>query len=513
MMQQTIWAPDNGSGSPWQVTQDYTYDAVDRLATAAEELSSVTQWSRTYRYDHFGNRWISGATGHTLHMATPTSSSDIQATTNRLTGTGITYDNAGNLTAHPNITPGSGSMAYDANNQMTTFVATGVSVATNYDAAGRRVRKAHNSETTVWVYDATGKLAAEYATETQTDDATYFRTTDRLGSTRLTTDEVGDVVARRDYFPFGERIGSTLSGRDSVTDGTLASFSASPGMRQRFTSQQRDSETGLDYFWERKYFPAIGQFLSVDPENRGFNAAVGVSLNGYSTAWNSPLILIDRNGEDPVYFLHPLNCVWYAPRPSPRVPDLDSPQAAINSAPDAIAAAVQRAQIALEVRSLVLARPAVAPPPSPNPPSPGSVSLPAPNWNVTDIPIYSLPPELQALGVGYVIIINVLNLQPVIDAVVAGDVPYADIEGVDKYFHCKVSCEGSQLGLVGAACTLEAGTLRELGNFLLTGDDVAERMEGMAANASGIDAALEDPNVDCKQACEQFRPPGLPAQY
>jgi len=151
MIEQSIWAPDNGSGSPWQVTQDYTYDAVNRLATAAEKLSGVTQWSRTYSYDHFGNRWISGATGHTLHMATPTSSSDIQATTNRLTGTGIAYDNAGNLTAHPNITPGSGSMAYDANNKMATFVATGVSVATKYDAGGRRVRKVYNGETKVWV--------------------------------------------------------------------------------------------------------------------------------------------------------------------------------------------------------------------------------------------------------------------------------------------------------------------------------------------------------------------------
>ncbi len=92
MVQQTIWAPDNGSGQAWQVTQDYTYDQVNRLATAAEKLSGATQWTRSYSYDHFGNRWISGATGHTLHMATPTSQSAIQASTNRLTGAGIVYD-------------------------------------------------------------------------------------------------------------------------------------------------------------------------------------------------------------------------------------------------------------------------------------------------------------------------------------------------------------------------------------------------------------------------------------
>jgi len=298
MLQQTIWAPDNGSGSPWQVTQDYTYDAVNRLATATETLDGTTQWSRTFSYDHFGNRWISGATGHTLHMATPTSLTTIQAATNRLTGSGITYDNAGNLTAHPNITTGSGSMMiYDANNKMTAFTATGVSVATKYDAAGRRVRKLYNSKTTVWVYDAFGKLAAEYTTEAQTVAAgIFYRTTDHLGSTRLTTDDSGDVVSRRDLFPFGERIDSTLSGRSSVGDGGLASFQYSPGMRQQFTGQQRDEETGLDYFWARNYHPALGRFLSVDPGGAGIMLLHPRTLDAYSYVSNTPLKIVDPTG-------------------------------------------------------------------------------------------------------------------------------------------------------------------------------------------------------------------------
>ncbi len=301
MVQQTIWAPDNGSGQAWQVTQDYTYDQVNRLATSAEKLSGATQWTRSYSYDHFGNRWISGATGHTLHMATPTSQSAIQASTNRLTGAGIVYDNAGNLTAHPNITTGSGSMAYDANNKMTAFAKTGVSVATTYDAAARRVRKVYNSETTVWVYDAFGKLAAEYTTDSHTDVATYFRTTDHLGSTRLTTDAVGDVVARRDFFPFGERIDSNLSGRSSVLDGTLVSFNSSPGMRQEFTGQQRDEETGLDYFWERCFCPTLARFFSVDPQNAGAGVARPQGWNGYTYVDNSPLKFIDPSGRGPIF--------------------------------------------------------------------------------------------------------------------------------------------------------------------------------------------------------------------
>jgi len=300
MLEQTIWAPDNGSGSPWEVMQTYTYDAVNRLDTATEKKSAVTQWSRGYDYDHFGNRWISAATGHTLHMATPTSSSAIQATTNKLTGTGITYDNAGNMTAHPQITPGSGSMSYDANNKMTAFTATGVAVNTIYDATGKRVRKIYNGETTVWVYDAFGRLAAEYTTATQYEAAgTYYRTTDHLGSTRLVTDSSGAVKQRRDFFPFGEQIDDTLSSRSGVSDGGVDTYNASSRVKQQFTGHERDDETELDYMKARNYQPCLARFLSVDPGAKGTRLTNPQSLNAYTYALNRPLSLVDPDGKDP----------------------------------------------------------------------------------------------------------------------------------------------------------------------------------------------------------------------
>ena len=202
MMQQTIWAPDNGSGAAWQVTQDYTYDQVNRLATAEEKLGGVPQWSRTYDYDHFGNRWVDGATGHTLHFATPTLQTDIDATTNRLTGTGITYDNAGNLTAHPHITPG-GWMTYDANNKMVAFTATGVSVSTAYDAADRRVRKIHDN-------DSLDLRRLRQARRRVLRPRHIRRRPSRF-------DAPDDRRRRQRRFPSrGERIDSTLSGRGPV---------------------------------------------------------------------------------------------------------------------------------------------------------------------------------------------------------------------------------------------------------------------------------------------------------
>jgi hypothetical protein len=151
-------------------------------------------------------------------MATPTSAAAFNGSTNRLTGSGITYDNAGNLTAHPFLTPGAGGgMVYNASNKMTQFTATGVQFtvtgvqftakgAYRYDAQQRRVRQDSGGQTTIWVYDAFGQLAAEYATNLTMVQGVYYRTTDHLGSTRIVTNQSAAVVQRRDFFPFGEAI-------------------------------------------------------------------------------------------------------------------------------------------------------------------------------------------------------------------------------------------------------------------------------------------------------------------
>ncbi len=285
----------------WQ--QYYTYDGTNRLAMASENAAITgsscpggATWCQKYGYDHFGNRWISSSLD-TLHMATPTAQSAVSLATNRLTSG--TYDAAGNLTAQAYITIGGGSMAYDANNKMTAFTATGVSVSTKYDTAGRRVRKVYNGQTTIWVYDAFGKLAAEYTTETQTTPVgTYYRTTDHLGSTRLVTDDAGRVRQRHDFFPFGEEIPASASfgNRNDVSDGGIATYNASLSMRQQFTGQQRDGETALDYFWARNMAAPLGRFLSMDPENAGAGPGQPQSWNAYSYVNNNPLGFVDPDG-------------------------------------------------------------------------------------------------------------------------------------------------------------------------------------------------------------------------
>ena len=46
-------------------------------------------------------------------------------------------------------------------------------------------------------------------------------------------------------------------------------FGANDGVRQTFTSKERDNETGLDYFLARYYLSTQGRFTSADEFNGG----------------------------------------------------------------------------------------------------------------------------------------------------------------------------------------------------------------------------------------------------
>ena len=108
--------------------------------------------------------------------------------------------------------------------------------------------------------------------------AVHYLHTDHLGSTSLTTDAAGDVVARRRYHPYGEE--RYVAG-DVQTD-----FG--------YTGQRDVVGTGLMYYHARYYHPGLGRFVSADtivpaPEKPR-------DLNRYAYAANNPLGFIDPNG-------------------------------------------------------------------------------------------------------------------------------------------------------------------------------------------------------------------------
>lgn len=116
---------------------------------------------------------------------------------------------------------------------------------------------------------------------------------DHLGTPRLILDETGTLanVRRHDYLPFGDEL---FAGTGART--TANGYVAGDGLRQQFTSKERDVETGLDYFGARYFASVQGRFTSPDPLLQSGRAALPQSWNRYAYVLNSPLRLIDTDG-------------------------------------------------------------------------------------------------------------------------------------------------------------------------------------------------------------------------
>ena len=304
--------------------QNYTYDPVNRILTANEAAGA--NWSRTYDYDPYGNRAVIANSGLPTSPLMPGTLAAFSTANNQITLAGTNYDSAGNQTA----TALNETLVYDANNHQTSYFdpISAVTTTYEYDGQGNRVKKIAPSKTGIYVYDAFGKLAAEYSTVAPSDPGTHYPTVDHLGSTRLVTDAIGAEIERRDYLPFGEEVPSTVGNRGTGSTSTLDD-------RHRFTGKERDTESQLDYFLARYYSSPMGRFLSVDPENAAASVANPQFWNAYAYADNSPLRYVDPDGRAPV---------------------------------DAV---IDMAAVDKVVRPLIESVPKTAPPPPKGPPAPG----------------------------------------------------------------------------------------------------------------------------------------------
>ncbi|MBV6496992.1 MAG: hypothetical protein JFAIHJKO_02125 [Pyrinomonadaceae bacterium] len=147
-------------------------------------------------------------------------------------------------------------------------------------------------ETTVFAYDASGKMVAEYSTNVEpvaTAKVNYL-TADHLGSPRINTDASGSVTARHDYMPFGEEIDGTGGRTTGLNYGD-------DGIRTRFGGYQQDDEVGLDYVRARNYDSKSGRFVSPDSAFNDSRPLEPQSWNLYRYAGNNPLLFIDPTGK------------------------------------------------------------------------------------------------------------------------------------------------------------------------------------------------------------------------
>jgi RHS repeat-associated protein len=263
----------------------YTYDALHRLKTAVTAGStSYPQWGLSWTYDRYGNRTLQTVT----HGSGPSSGLTISPTTNRITDSGYSYDANGNMT-----NDGVNALTYDAENRQITAG----NATYTYDGASLRVKKVSGGTTTVYVFSGQ-KVIAEYengaAVGSPTREyvylgsqrlakieggATTYYHHDHL-SARVMTNTSGSVIAQSGHFPFGENW--------YETGGTN---------KLRFTSYERDAESGNDFAIFRYHISRLGRFNSPDRiAGNGFNPQ---RLNRYAYSLNDPINLADPTGLDP----------------------------------------------------------------------------------------------------------------------------------------------------------------------------------------------------------------------
>jgi RHS repeat-associated protein len=151
-----------------------------------------------------------------------------------------------------------------------------------------RIRATDNvSNTSAWIESGPVSIQAvrknyhfgDQLVATRRGDEVYFIHADHLGSTSLTTDNSGTLVAETRYLPYGEE--RWTAGGAQPTDFT-------------FTGQRAERGFGLMDYQARYYGPRLGRFIS--PDSIVPNPGDPQDLNRYSYVRGNPIRFNDPSG-------------------------------------------------------------------------------------------------------------------------------------------------------------------------------------------------------------------------
>jgi RHS repeat-associated protein len=262
------------------VTEEYTYDALDRLVN----VSRNDQPAESYSYDPVGNRISSIDDG--------TYTYDERNRLKTSAGTSYQYDGNGNLVSKADVT-GVWAYQWNAENQLVSVAQNGATVATfRYDPLGRRIEKQASGLTTRYVYDGrdiirevrsdgtvfdyvNGPGIDQALARRSADGSVEYFHADALGSIISVTDDTAAITLTRQYEAYGALQAGAVSGH-------------------AFTGREFDAETGLYYYRARYYDPRLGRFISEDP------IAIDVRPNLYAYVLDSPVNFTDPLGWDAI---------------------------------------------------------------------------------------------------------------------------------------------------------------------------------------------------------------------
>jgi RHS repeat-associated protein len=298
------YAGGNIASPTKQFTQKFDYDSIGRLKSETETRGDNNQQSykQIFDYDNFGNRYLKAADNPATQnplLPTPIEANNIDKTKNQLaSNTGTTYDDAGNVTIDGKFR--NLKYFYDANGRMYHTASMDDFNQSNsvYDASGQRVATQVNGMWKFFVYDAAGKMVAEYGGLPSTDEGgVKYVHQDIQGSIRAITSVSGAVKARSDYAAFGEEIHSSIGQR------TAQGYTSSDSLQQKYALTERDEASGLDHTWFRKNENRAGRWTSPDPYNGSVDIGDPQSFNRYSYVENQPTNFVDPSGLNEMYIV------------------------------------------------------------------------------------------------------------------------------------------------------------------------------------------------------------------
>jgi RHS repeat-associated protein len=287
----------------------FTYDFLDRL-TEWDVFQPVGNTVTKYGYNDMGNLMSRTVTGSNKSSETftygagragPHALTQIKSTGPDLT---YTYDANGNQKTGPGR-----NVAYTMFDLPSNMSGAGNDIKFRYDAIQNRVskegkngnttvyagslyekRSAGNETTHVFSVQVEGRTVAQMfwtrkGSSFQADRLFYLHN-DQLGSIETLTDNLGKIVERRKYDPFGAPRNSQNLNLPSTPPSTY--------IRLGFSAHENDTEFALLNLKGRMYDAKVGRFLSADPLVG--NPFSSQSYNRYTYAANNPLTFTDPSG-------------------------------------------------------------------------------------------------------------------------------------------------------------------------------------------------------------------------
>ncbi|WP_395373637.1 RHS repeat domain-containing protein [Marinicella sp. W31] len=313
----------NNSGTAiasYSVTEDLAYDSIHRLTTADRSHTSQIE---TYGYDNLGNILSKSDFAAAMSYGNGAGPNAITGASliNNIGNVTYHYDARGNRTQDIFSSGRSASYRYDSANLLiradsTVNDFTAQTVYFRYAEDNQRYFKYDKKagEITLYggkdyeqIYNASNGLLKEskyyltdYLTVTkpvgQSTDQYHYLQKDRLGSTTLVLDELGNRVHGRSYDAFGKPRDvnwNDIGGLFEAELGLTNNQSTTEISKRGFTDHEHLDYLQLIHMNGRMFDFNNGRFLSVDPYIAGSGSQ---AINPYTYIYNNPLSGTDPSG-------------------------------------------------------------------------------------------------------------------------------------------------------------------------------------------------------------------------